>query len=228
MKVVEIFKSIDGEGLRTGTPVTFIRLHGCNLRCSYCDTKYSYGNNPYTEMTVDEIIKKVEELGLKRITLTGGEPLIHEDVSILIVKLLNFGYDINVETNGSVSLQAYYNYRNSLGYRVVPGHLMFTIDYKSISSGMNNLNNLENFNYASMEELDVYKFVVGSIEDLEDMKRVIEKYKLDEKFVIYVSPVFGKIEPKQIVEYVLENNLQEVVVQVQLHKVIWNPEERGV
>lgn len=228
MKVVEIFKSIEGEGLRTGAPVTFIRLHGCNLRCEYCDTKYSYGDSPYKEMTIDEIINTVKRLGLIRVTLTGGEPLMNKEALLLVTTLVQEGFHVNVETNGSISLYDYYVYRNSLKYRLASGSLMFTVDYKSISSGMNKHNNLNNFNYISMQENDVYKFVVGSSEDLEDMKKVVEFFHLPEKAVIYVSPVFGQIEAKDIVKYVLENNLEDVVIQVQLHKIIWDPDQRGV
>ena len=105
MKVVEIFKSIDGEGIRAGYPATFIRLFGCNLRCSYCDTPYGYEGNDYKEMTVDEIVQECMCLNCPRITLTGGEPLIHKDVNILIKNLLVNGFEVNIETNGSVDVE---------------------------------------------------------------------------------------------------------------------------
>lgn len=211
MKVVEIFKSIDGEGIRAGYPVTFIRLEGCNLRCSYCDTRYSYENAEFTEMTVDEVYTKVFKLGCERITLTGGEPLIHEDVKALIYKLHDNGFEVNIETNGSIDIEQY-RLRNNI----------ITMDYKCPSSGMTEsmlLSNLE-----LLRKKDVLKFVVGSKEDL-DVCRDIKKYTNAQ---IFISPVFGQIEPREIVEYMLEHDMQDCRIQLQLHKFIWPPEMRGV
>lgn len=105
MKVIEVFKSIEGEGKRAGLPCTFVRFAGCNLRCDYCDTKYSYGmgENPIEPMTmtVDEIVEKVSEFGVPRVTLTGGEPLIQENIDKLIVQLVAEDFEVNVETNGT-------------------------------------------------------------------------------------------------------------------------------
>ena len=97
MKVVEIFNSIEGEGSRAGYLATFIRLYGCNLRCSYCDSVYSFTNNDYTEMSIEEIINTVNGYNCKKVTLTGGEPLIHKDVDILVKELLTNGYEVNIE-----------------------------------------------------------------------------------------------------------------------------------
>lgn len=214
MKVVEIFKSIDGEGKRTGLPTTFIRLFGCNLHCSYCDTRYGCEGNDYTEMSVQEIVDKVGELGLDSITVTGGEPLIHEDILQLVDCLSYNGYRVNIETNGSVDLRTIPRFRK----------LFFTMDYKCPTSLMENKMNLDNFKY--LVKKDVLKFVVGSIQDLDKAREIIMKYNPCCK--VYISPVFEKIEPQEIVEYVLKNNLNNCYVQVQLHKIIWNPEERGV
>ena len=125
MKVVEIFKSIDGEGIRVGYPVTFIRLAGCNLRCNYCDTKYSYENEKFTEMTPQKIYNRVYKLGGRRITLTGGEPLIHKDVKVLVDLLIDKGYEVNIETNGSVDITGY-----------LSKNIIVTMDYKCAGSGM--------------------------------------------------------------------------------------------
>ena len=133
MKVIEIFDSIDGEGIRTGQCATFIRLAGCNLRCSYCDTVYSlFGEETpceYTEMTVDDIISKVN-MTYKRVTLTGGEPLVHTDSAELVLKLTDIGCDVNIETNGAVDIVDF------LGKVPKSDNLFFTIDYKLPSSGM--------------------------------------------------------------------------------------------
>ena len=211
MKVVEIFKSIDGEGIRVGYPVTFIRLAGCNLRCNYCDTKYSYEDEKFTEMTPQEIYIQVYKLGGKRITLTGGEPLIHKDVKVLLDLLIQKGYEVNIETNGSVDITLF-----------LDKHTIITMDYKCASSDMEDKMLLDNI--SKLRKQDVLKFVVSDDNDLDTVQRIY----LNTKATVYISPVFGRIEPKQIVEYMLEHNMENCRVQVQLHKIIWNPEERGV
>lgn len=212
MRVVEIFKSIDGEGIRAGFPVTFIRLEGCNLRCSYCDTKYSYDNAKYTEMTVDEVYDKVYKLGCERITLTGGEPLIHEDVDKLVDRLTSDGFEVNIETNGSINISDYIDMNK----------VLLTMDYKCPSSGMSNQMLL--CNLKTLRRRDVLKFVVGNKEDLDTCHDLIKYTRAQ----VFISPIFGKIEPKEIVEYMLEHDMQDCRIQLQLHKIIWNPEERGV
>ena len=211
MKVVEIFKSIDGEGIRVGYPVTFIRLAGCNLRCNYCDTKYSYENEKFTEMTPQEIYNRVYKLGGRRITLTGGEPLIHKDVEVLVDLLIDKGYEVNIETNGSVDITLF-----------LDKHTIITMDYKCASSDMEDKMLLDNI--SKLRKQDVLKFVVSDDNDLDAVQRIYQNTKA----TVYISPVFGRIEPKQIVEYMLEHNMENCRVQVQLHKIIWNPEERGV
>lgn len=127
MRVVEIFKSIDGEGKRAGLPTTFIRLYGCNLNCSYCDTRYGCEDSNYTTMSLDEIIDKVEDLGVSCVTLTGGEPLLQTDVKVLIELLNRMNYDVNIETNGSIDFQPFVKGLN---------HVFVTMDYKCPISGM--------------------------------------------------------------------------------------------
>lgn len=218
MRVNEIFKSIDGEGLRTGELTTFIRLAGCNLRCSYCDTCYALKNFNGTEMSVDEIVKKAKKMDYRNITLTGGEPLIHKDVDDLISKLCENGFYVNIETNGSVPIDKYITNKN----------IILTMDYKLPSSGVEknmNLNNLE-----KLRENDVLKFVIGK-DDFDKLKQVVEKYSI--KSYIYLSPVFGEVEPFEIVDFMKIMHTQgidtsKMRVQVQLHKIIWNPNERGV
>lgn len=217
LKVVEIFKSIDGEGIRAGLPVTFIRLYGCNFRCSYCDTPYSYDTEEYREMSIPEILDEVEHLGLDRITLTGGEPLIHDNVIELTKELLLRDFEVNIETNGSVDLHCldeFQCYQN----------LIITMDWKSISSGMSDKMLTSNLSW--LGDKDVLKFVVGNEEDLQQMKSIVLNNTIFAN--IFVSPIFNNIEPKYIVEYILKNNLDDVRVQVQLHKIIWPADMRGV
>lgn len=214
MFVNEIFTSIEGEGIRMGYPVTFIRLYGCNLNCSYCDTRYSCEGYDGTEMSVSEVIEKAKEAGVKRITLTGGEPLIHKNVEELVDGLVKAGFEVNIETNGSVDIYPYIKKEN----------VIITMDYKSISSGMTDKMNHKNLK--CLRNQDVLKFVVGNKEDLDDMKRIIEIYS--PSCNIFVSPIFTKIELPDMVDYIKDNKLNECRIQVQLHKIIWEPSQRGV
>lgn len=214
MKVSEIFESIDGEGIRAGLPVTFIRLYGCNLRCSYCDSQYACVGNEWKEMAIEDILEEVIRLDHNCITITGGEPLVHKDIYFLIQALSSAGYKVNIETDGACDITPYIKKRN----------ILLTVDYKCPSSDMESRMLLDNFN--KVREKDVVKFVVGSDEDLECMKKVIEDFQL--RCHIFVSPVFGKIEAKQIVEFLLKNKLDNVRLQLQIHKYVWDPNMRGV
>ena len=226
MKVIEIFDSIDGEGKRTGQPCTFIRLAGCNLRCSYCDTLYAlFGEKEecvYEEMSVQEIMKRVNPL-YKRVTLTGGEPLIHSGCDALVSSLLSSGIEVNIETNGAADIE---KFRKSV---LRSSKLFFTVDYKLYSSGVEDKMLWNNF--VSLEQRDVVKFVVGSDEDFELMKSVIKKMSMvyEEMPIIYTGVVYGEYEPKRLVEKMLKEPLmKDAYYQIQLHKTIWDPDERGV
>lgn len=226
MKVIEIFNSIDGEGIRTGQPCTFIRLAGCNLRCTYCDTLYAlFGEEEpceYRELSVEEILAEVQPR-YKRITLTGGEPLIHIDCDKLVDALLRQGYEVNIETNGAVDVAAF---RNSI-YR--SDKLFFTIDYKLPSSGMEDKMLLSNF--MSLRDNDVIKFVVGSDEDLDKMREIMNWLTpiYDKMPHVFAGVVFGSFEPLKLVNAIIDEEIfKNIRYQIQLHKVIWAPEERGV
>ena len=216
-KVNEIFVSIDGEGVRTGLPTVFIRLYGCNLKCSYCDTRYSCENNEYKLMPLMDILEQVLSYGVPRVTLTGGEPLIHEGVKDLINSLVANNIEVNIETNGAVDLDDFWEYKYN-------SKVIFTMDYKCASSGMEDKMKLLNLHL--LQPKDVIKFVVSNYNELEKMEYILKESGC--KARPYVSPVFGAIEPKELVEYVLDNELNNVTVQVQLHKIIWNPNMRGV
>lgn len=223
MKVVEIFSSIEGEGKRAGYLCTFVRLAGCNLRCVYCDTAYAFTDAEATEMSVDEIVTAVRKLGNKRVTVTGGEPLIHEHIGELLVAL-SWGFEVNVETNGSIDIQKIpemsfaqlQDFRNNHGF--------FTVDYKCKSSGMQNTMCLPMFR--NLTAADVLKFVVGSQEDLEDAYRVIMLAQPEAS--VFFSPVWGDIEPVEIVNFLKKKDLQNARIQIQIHKIIWDPQKRGV
>ena len=215
MRVVEIFKSIDGEGKRAGLPTTFVRLAGCNLRCTYCDSEYAFDVNAATEMSIDDIVHECMDIGIPSITITGGEPLVHPHAMTLIAELSKLHmFDINIETNGTISPTIYHE----LGEDV-----WFTVDYKCPSSGCEDKMNPKAFE--SLRSVDVLKFVVGSDEDLEASLKVIEKY--EPECHIYFSPVFG-YDASKIVDFLLEHDLVHCKVQLQLHKYIWDPNKTGV
>lgn len=218
-KVVEIFSSIDGEGLRAGLPCTFIRLHGCNLHCSYCDSRYACEGDDFTTMSLEDIVDSVNNIGIPAITLTGGEPLLEESVYELIRELARRNYWVNIETNGSIDLGALDYLRKNTS-----GKIMATMDWKCYSSGMTDSMIVDNLDKLNSD--DVLKFVVGDDEDLLQMKEILNRYHVPAH--VYVSPVFGQIDPKQIVEFLISYELHNVKVQLQLHKFIWSPEMRGV
>lgn len=214
--VNEIFTSIDGEGKRAGQLATFIRLAGCNMRCCYCDTIYALDRSQGDPMSIEEIL---EMCPTKRITLTGGEPLWHPNVVELLKELVSKGFEVNIETNGSISIkEAKDIFRGSSSF--------ITMDIKCPTSGMELGNDFDNLQY--LDERDVIKFVVGSLKDLDYMHQIIRTKLKNSPVQIYVSPVFERIHPVQIVDYIRDNNLTEVKLQLQMHKIIWDPKKRGV
>lgn len=217
-KVVEIFESINGEGMRAGELAVFVRMKGCNLSCNYCDTMWANeADCEFEEMTADRIVERVKKSGIKNVTLTGGEPLLQKDADKLL-KLFSDEKDIRVEieTNGSVNLSPFLKYENT----------SFTMDYKLPESDMEKYMDLENFKI--LRKKDTLKFVASSVNDLKKVKDIIEKYDLIDRVNIIFSPVFGKIELTDIVDFLKDNKLNDVRMQLQMHKFIWAPEERGV
>lgn len=218
-KVVEIFSSINGEGTRAGRLAVFVRLKGCNLNCSYCDTTWANEENAaYTVMTEQEIYESIKNTGIKNVTITGGEPLFRKDMDVLLTTIAaDKELLVEIETNGSVDLIPYVH---------ISDNISFTMDYKLPVSGMEQA--MCHSNFSLLKNKDTVKFVAGSREDLDTTFNIIRKYNLQGRVNIYISPVFGKIEPKDIVEYMLANNMNDVNLQLQLHKFIWDPEARGV
>lgn len=216
-KVVEKFISINGEGSKAGQLAAFIRFQGCNLNCSYCDSKYANSDDAkYSLMTEEEIINYLNENKIKNVTLTGGEPLLQKNIKSLIFELLKLNYNVEIETNGSVNIKPFISDLRPI----------FTLDYKTPSSLMENYMNEKNYNYLTKD--DVVKFVVGNQKDLITAKNIIDKYDLINKAKVYFSPIYGQIDPKEIVAFMIENQLNGVNFQLQLHKYIWNPNMRGV
>lgn len=208
MRINEIFRSIQGESSFAGLPCTFIRFTGCNLRCSYCDTPYAFyeGN----EATVEGVIKEItgqttQSYGL--IEITGGEPLLQEEVYPLVKELLDLGYKILVETNGSIDI-------GRLDRRVIR-----IVDIKTPKSGM--ADKMDFKNIRRLTRKDEVKFVISDREDYEWSKEILERYKFPCK--ILFSPVYGRLEPAILSEWILYDNVP-VRLNLQLHKYIWGIE----
>lgn len=214
MNISEIFCSINGESCRSGLRTVFIRTFGCPLRCSYCDSMYSVEGADYKSMSVAEIIEAVDKYNAHYVTLTGGEPLIQKDVIDLIKELDSYGYEIEIETSGAVDLKPIKDLKIC--------NCIITMDWKCPSSGMTS--KMLESNLGLLDYDDVLKFVVGSEEDLQEVLKIREKTCSN----IYVSPVFGKIELKDIADFIINEGLNDVRLQLQLHKVVWDPNLRGV
>lgn len=216
--VAETFVSINGEGIKAGELAVFLRFCKCNLSCSFCDTRWANSNDtPTQQMTTKQLTDYVKSTGVKNVTLTGGEPLLQENIAELITELSKLGLEIEIETNGSVSLA---------DFTSLPIRPRFTMDYKLPGSGMEEFMCLENFSYLTSN--DTVKFVVGDLHDLERAADIIRTFDLTSLCHIYLSPVFGKIQPDTIVNFMKEHTLNQVRLQLQLHKYIWDPNKRGV
>ena len=218
-KVAERFVSINGESARAGELAVFIRFAGYNLNCGYCDTKWANEKDTEYELLSDEeLISYIKRTEIKNVTLTGGEPLIQEDIDELLLKLsLEEDIRVEVETNGSIDIAE---------FKAVADGISYTLDYKLPGSGCEDKMCISNYNY--VDKNDAVKFVVGSIKDLDRAREVIYTYGLDVKTRVYISPVFGSIELEDIVDYMIENNMNDVKLQLQMHKIIWDSETRGV
>jgi len=216
MRVVEKFVSINGEGIRQGQLSVFIRFAFCNLRCIYCDTLYSLINPNYEEESIDKLIEYILSTGVKNVTLTGGAPLIQPEIGKLLEKLSDLNLNVEIETNGSISILPFKNIKN----------IAFTLDYKTPYSKEETKMDLTNYNYVTKN--DAVKFVCGDMNDLIRSKEIIYKYNLQNKTNCIFSPVFGTIELTEIVNFLKENTLNDIRLQLQIHKFIWDKNKRGV
>ena len=205
MRVAEKFISINGEGVRAGELAVFVRFQGCNLRCHYCDTRWALAKDcPYEEMSPEQIHAYTKRTGIKNVTLTGGEPLLHKDMDrLLAILLADEDLRVEIETNGAVDLRK---------FCACPGRPVFTMDYKLPSSGYEKSMVLSNFELLSPD--DTVKFVSGSTQDLERAYQVIQEYDLLRKCHVYFSPVFGDIEPAEIVSFMMDHKLNEARLQI--------------
>ncbi len=213
LKVNEIFFSLQGESSFAGLPCVFVRLTGCNLRCAWCDTRYAYDEG--TEMDIAGIIKNVASFHCRLVEITGGEPLHQRETPALVKALLDLGLTVLLETNGSMDIS------------LVDRNCIKILDIKGPSSGESAKNDLENF--SRLTRNDEVKFVVGDRADYDYAKGVIRKFSgsLQNLKPPIISPVFGKMDLKTLAAWMLQDNIN-ARLQVQLHKLIWGPELRGV
>lgn len=211
LKINEIFKSIQGESSHAGLPCIFVRLTGCNLRCTYCDTEYAFYEGK--EMSVAEVIHVVERLGISLVEITGGEPLLQKEVYPLMQTLLDKQYTVMLETGGSLALGE------------VPEPVIKIMDLKCPASGEESRNNYDNLSQLTLK--DEVKFVILNRADYDWSKKILNQYSIHKKTPVLFSPVYEKLDLKDLAKWVLEDNLP-VRLQTQLHKVIWSKDAIGV
>ena len=216
--VSEIFESINGEGQKAGRLAVFVRFAGCNLNCTYCDTGYAIQSSQFKVYSADEIYSYIKSTGINLVTVTGGEPLIQPNIKdFLRVLADDRSLEVEIETNGAVDISEIVTMLNRPS---------LTMDYKLPSGGMEQYMLTDNFQF--LNKSDTVKFVAGTKGDLERLARIINEYDLLNQCAVYISPVFGKLEPSEIVDFMKERNLCGVTLQLQLHKYIWGPDSRGV
>lgn len=211
MRVTEIFHSIQGESSYAGQPCVFVRLTGCPLRCTWCDTEYAFYGG--TEQPIDEILSKVDSYGCRLVEVTGGEPLAQSEAFPLISTLCDRGYRVLIETSGAIDIAS------------VDRRAHIILDVKCPASGMTDRMYWPNLNQLTMK--DEAKFVLADRKDYDWAREIIAKYELTTRCSVLMSPVFGSLEPRQLAEWVLADRLP-VRFQLQLHKWIWAPDMRGV
>ena len=210
LKINEIFYSIQGESSKSGMPCIFIRLTYCNLRCSYCDTDYSFHEGK--DMNIDQILTKIKIYNCNLVEVTGGEPLLQKESIDLMNALLKKNYEVMLETGGSLPIKD------------VPKEVIKIIDFKCPSSNMHKKNDWSILK--DIQTHDEIKFVIGNIDDYEWTKNKINKYNLNNKDIL-LSPVHDILEPKTLSEWILKDGIN-ARLQLQLHKYIWHPDTKGV
>lgn len=211
MKINEVFKSVQGESSFAGNPFVFVRLTGCNLRCTYCDTTYTYEEG--FEISKEELIKKIDFYGLNSVEITGGEPLLQEEVYPLTDTLIDKNYRVLVDTNGTLDI-------STLNEKVIR-----IMDIKCPGSGESDKMRWDNID--NLRPKDEVKFVIMDLNDYEWSKKITSKYSLTDKVLVNFSPAYGFLEPHELAGWILKDNL-EVRFNLQIHKYIWPGVERGV
>lgn len=212
LNLIELFASVQGETSLSGCPTTFIRLAACNLRCTWCDTTYSFGKG--SPHTLTSIVEQVEQNGCNYVCVTGGEPLLQANVHPLMKDLLDRGYTLSLETGGSLSTEQ------------VDPRIKIILDLKCPGSGMESKNEWSNIE--RLRHHDEVKFVILDRADYDYAKKILDEKSLIKRVKeVLFSPVFGALDPKQLVSWILEDRLP-VRLNLQIHKWIWDPAAKGV
>ena len=205
LRITEIFFSIQGETSKIGLPTVFIRLTGCPLRCQYCDTSYAFYGGEV--MLIEDIIHQVTKFNCKDVCVTGGEPLAQANSKKLLKDLADLDFQVSLETGGSISLKE------------VDERVKIIMDIKTPDSGESTKNRWENLEL--LKQTDELKIVICSREDYQWSKEIIEQYKISEKCPILFSPCAESIDPRDLAEWILTDQLP-IRFQMQIHKILWN------
>lgn len=205
LRITEIFFSLQGEANTVGLPTVFIRLTGCPLRCSYCDTAYAFSGGE--KLGIDEILRQVGLYNTRYVTVTGGEPLAQPACNTLMVRLLDAGYHVSLETSGALDVST------------VDSRVSKVMDLKTPSSGEIDRNRYENIQY--LTNRDQVKFVIADAADYQWAKQQLEQYHLADRCEVLFSPVMDVMSPTELAEWILADQLR-VRFQIQLHKFLWN------
>lgn len=211
MRVTEIFHSIQGESTFVGLPCVFVRLTGCPLRCSWCDTEYAFYGG--TELSIDSILETVRAYGCPLVEVTGGEPLAQQDCGLLLSQLCDNGFTVLLETSGALDIAD------------VDARTHIILDVKCPGSGMTHRMYWPNLERVRPQ--DEVKFVIADRHDYEWAIDTMNRFSLTRRCTVLFSPVFGTLDPRQLAEWVLADRLP-VRYQLQLHKLVWSPDARGV
>jgi len=212
INLIEIFRSVQGESHLSGLPTVFVRTAACNLRCSWCDTTYSFGRG--TPTTFESIISEIEDSGLKHVCITGGEPLLQKNIHLLMKLLCDRGFTVSIETGGSLPI-------DRIDQRVIT-----ILDIKCPGSDMEGKNLWANLKV--LRDHDEVKFVILDRKDYDYAREIMDRYKLTERHhPVLISPVHGELDSQELVGWILEDSLP-VRLNLQLHKFIWTPQTRGV
>lgn len=205
LRITEVFYSLQGEANTVGIPTVFIRLTGCPLRCSYCDTAYAFSGGE--KLSIDEILRQVGQFNTRYVTVTGGEPLAQPACNALMLRLLDVGYQVSLETSGALDVSA------------VDSRVSKVMDLKTPSSGELERNRYDNIQYLTAH--DQVKFVIADAADYRWAKQQLEQHRLAERCEVLFSPVMDVMPPTELAERILADQLP-VRFQIQLHKYLWN------
>jgi len=207
-RITEIFYSLQGETRTVGLPTVFVRLTGCPLRCSYCDTEYAFHGGQ--KMEISDIVKQVEQYKPRYITVTGGEPLAQQTSAELLTALADLGAEVSIETSGAMDIS------------VIDSRVVTVMDLKTPASGEESKNKYDNI--VLLKQKDQVKFVICDRADYEWSCEKLSEYKLVDRCEVLFSPIHGQLKPSDLADWIIEDNLP-VRMQIQMHKYLWGDEQ---